>query len=1028
MLKRIGVMLVIFLMAFSQVAFASGDLASKPELQRNNLKAEDLEPTIAPEEEVRAIVEVEGEAPIEKATEKGVKFGSLSVSEKKQFLNEAKAKKKGVKKAMKGKDVNAKPIQEFNAVMNGFSVEVQYKDFETIEKIPNVKEVTIANEYEQPIAEPDMVNSKKLVEAQQAWRDYGFKGEGMVVGVIDTGIDHEHQDMMLSGDTDVKLTEDDVNETIAEENLPGRYYTEKVPYGYNYMDENHEYTDDFPGASSHGTHVAGSVGANGDESNNGILGIAPEAQLLNLKVFGNDPESQSTYGDVYIKAIDDAIKLGADVLNMSLGSPAGFVNDKAPEQQAVTRAVDNGVLMSISAGNSNKFGEGFFYPYASNPDYGVTGSPGVADDSLQVASYENSLMKVDALEYTIDGETGTFGFLSASETDPPADGSSFGLVDAGLGYPEDYEGKDLEGKFALVQRGELSFVDKALNAQNAGAAGVLVYNNTDGMINMASDPTIEIPQLSLSKTDGEQLAEALANGDNPTVAFHGDKTSIVNPEAGKMSAFTSWGLTPNLDFKPEITAPGGQIYSTLNNGEYGIKSGTSMAAPHVSGGGALVLERIDQEFGYEGANRVNLAKKLMMNTSETVDFQGAPVSPRRQGTGVMQLHAALSTPVAVSNSDTGEAKVALREVTSNTVSFELTAENFTDEAVTYDVEANAQTDTPANGGGVLVTAPNQFPAQELDGAASVDNNTIEVPANGKTTFEVTINVSEFDKDLKSTFTNGYWLEGFVTLTDPTDTNPTLSVPYVGFKGEWDDAPIFDSADESSYYGMTGIATELSDGEYGFFEGEAVISPNGDDELDSALLVVSFLRNAKEVSFNVLDADGHVVETLTEEDYVRKNYYDGGLVPTYSLDPERTWDGTIEDEPAPDGQYFLQAEGVINFDGAEQQSIKLPITVDTAGPEVDANINRGQREVDLAVSDENGVAEWEVQVDRQDPIVMTEETELELDGIHPSQVVTITATDNAGNVTEDVVMGPQGKANGKFKGNNGNESNGKGPRN
>ncbi len=729
-------------------------------------------------------------------------------------------------------------------MMNGFSVEVEYKDFQTIEKIPNVKEVSIANEYKRPIAEPDMVNSKELVEAQQAWRDYGFKGEGMVVGVIDTGIDHQHQDMVLADDTEVALTEKQVNATIEKEDLPGRYYTEKVPYGYNYMDENHAYTDDFPGASSHGTHVAGSVGANGNEDNNGIKGIAPEAQLLNLKVFGNDPDFQSTYGDIYIKAIDDAIKLDADVLNMSLGSPAGFVNDESPEQQAVTRAVDNGVFMSISAGNSAMFGDGYFYPYASNPDYGVAGSPGVAEDSLQVASFENSLMKVDALEYNINGETGTFGFLSASETAPPADGSSFELVDVGLGYAEDYDGKDIEGKYALVQRGELDFVTKALNAQKAGASGVFVYNNTDGMVNMATEPEVVIPQLFLSKSDGELLAEGLANGQAPTVAFHGETTSIVNPESGKMSDFTSWGLTPNLDFKPEITAPGGQIYSTLNNGEHGIKSGTSMAAPHISGGSALVLERVDQEFGYEGANRVNLAKQLMMNTGKTVDFEGAPVSPRRQGAGILQLHAALSTPVVVTESETGEAKVALKEVTENTASFELTAENFTDEAVTYEVEANAQTDSPADGGGVLVTAPNQFPAQELDGAATVDHNMVEVPASGSTSFEVTIDVSDWDADLNSIFTNGYWLEGFVTLTDPADVHPTLTVPYAGFKGEWDDAPIFDAADESSYYGMTGIATDLGGGSYGFFEDDAIISPNGDGELDDALLVVSFLRNAK----------------------------------------------------------------------------------------------------------------------------------------------------------------------------------------
>ncbi|QGS69557.1 S8 family serine peptidase [Oceanobacillus sp. 143] len=93
-------------------------------------------------------------------------------------------------------------------------------------------------------------------------------------------------------------------------------------------------------------------------------------------------------GDIYIKAIDDSIILGADVINMSLGSTAAFVDETDPEQQAIKNAVENGVLMSISAGNSAHLGNGFYNPYASNPDIGVVGSPGLSYDSLQVASIE----------------------------------------------------------------------------------------------------------------------------------------------------------------------------------------------------------------------------------------------------------------------------------------------------------------------------------------------------------------------------------------------------------------------------------------------------------------------------------------------------------------------------------------------------------------------------------------------------------------------------------------------------------------
>ncbi|MFC3039709.1 S8 family serine peptidase [Virgibacillus xinjiangensis] len=1032
--KKIAVvwMAVLLVLGNASVASAMGQVQQLNK-QKPSISEDEWKETNDPDQEVRVIVEMDEEAPVEEATKQGVRYKDMEKSKKTGLERAAEAVQKNAKDKMRAKGLKAKFEQEFSAVVNGFSANVKQGDIQEIEEIPEVKAVHMVNTYERPIAEPDMISSKEIIEAQAAWRDFGHQGEGMVVGIIDTGIDPSHRDMVLSDGKTAELTEEFVQETVEEEELPGKYYTEKVPYGYNYMDGNDKIREVHSEASYHGMHVAGTVGANGDEDSGGIKGVAPEAQLLALKVFGNDPEFQSTYGDIYIKAIDDAIKLGADVVNMSLGSPSGFVSEESPEQQAVSRAVDNGVLMSISAGNSAMFGDGFFYPYASNPDYGVSGSPGLAEDSLQVASYENVWMEVDALEYSIDGSEERAAFLSASSTHPDdVEEKSFALVEAGLGSPEDFEGKDLTGSYALIQRGELAFTEKALNAQAAGAAGVIIYNNEDGIVNMATDPEITIPQLFMQKSDGDALAESLQNGEEVSITFTGEKTSIVNPEAGQMSAFTSWGLTPNLDFKPEITAPGGQIYSTLNDNEYGLMSGTSMAAPHVSGGGALVLERVDEDFGYDGADRVNLAKNLMMNTSEPVDFQGAPVSPRRQGAGIMQLHAALSTPVMVTEPETNEAKVALKEVTENEVSFELQAENFSDEAVEYEVEANAQTDAPVDGGGFMISAPNDIGAYELENAATVNKDSITVPAGGSANFTVTIDVSEWDESIRQYFTNGYWLEGFVTLTDPSDNHPQLTVPYAGFKGEWDAAPIFDTPlwDPMSYYGMTGVVTHLGEDSFGVLgAGEETVdpetiafSPDGNGVKDDAGLAITLLRNAAELNVRVVDEDGNIVEHIAEEEFLAKDYYDSGLATHYKASTDWMWDGNIDGKPAPEGQYYLEAEAVIDYDGAEPQQIQLPVILDTTAPVVEADVNRGQRELSVEVADTDGgsgIASWDVIVDGSsalDEPLSGDATTHALDGIHPSQSVKVIATDHAGNVSEEVIMGPKGKAVGKGKGN------------
>lgn len=1032
MLKKGIVSALVMSLAFSNAAMAAvpepaAKVKTKVQRTLTNAVVE-----YADTEKVRVIVELKDKPTIDFAQTKGVKYSELDEATKESLESAALKQQDEVVSQLSAKKLNINVLEKFTTVVNGFSAEVEYGNIKFIKNLENVAEVYIAHEYKRPETKPEMLYSKELVEAQKAWDEYGYKGEGMIVGVIDTGIDPEHRDMILSEETEEELTAEEVAAIAKENGLKGKYYTEKVPYAYNYMDDNDTILDLGKEASMHGMHVSGTVGANGDEENGGLKGVAPEAQILGLKVFGNDPEMPSTFSDIYVKAIDDAIKLGVDVINMSLGSTAGFVLPDDPEQKAVQKAVENGVMMAISAGNSAHFGNGWDNPKASNPDIGVSGSPGISYDSLQVASYENQFMDLDAITANIGDASKKYPFLSASSAHPnDIEQKSFEVVYANLGSQEDVAALDLEGKYALIQRGTYGFTEKALNAQAKGAAGVIIFNNADGYVNMATDPAIKIPQLFMLKTDGLELKAALDAGEAVTLEFNGDVTKASNPAATKMSDFTSWGLTPNLDFKPEITAPGGQILSTFQDDKYGMMSGTSMAAPHVAGGSALVLERVDSEFGVTGLERVKVAKNILMNTGAPVVDKGTingmfefniPYSPRRQGAGLMQLHSALSTPVVVAEKTTGEAKVALREV-GDKVTFTLKAKNYSDAAVSYNVGVNVQTDLSLFD--VLGYAADELEAQPLEDVTvkvnGEDSAVVELAAGEEK--EITVDMDLTDAKVltrnaggyiaaEEVFNNGYFVEGYVTLTDTADTYPELTVPYVGFNGEWGQAPIVDAAqwETDTFYGMTGLLDENYNFlGYDYFADDIkpeymAFSPNGDGSQDKVIPLVSFLRNAKKVEFNVLDKDGKKIRTLRTENNVRKNYYDGGRSANYSLNPARAWDGVADLKNVAEGDYFIEVRAVVDYPGAEWQSYTYPVKVDVTAPTVEAEYDAETKKLTLTNTADNengsGLAYVDVLVDGESVLdaPLSGDGTYDLGSIPETSYVDVVAVDYAGNFT------------------------------
>ena len=844
-------------------------------------------------------------------------------------------------------NINMEFFHSLTTAFNGFSGKVKYADIEIIERLPQVKKVYIANEYERPDIKPDMNTSNDMIGALET----PYKGENTVIAIIDTGIDPDHRDMKLSEGTETKLTK----EIVEGMDLLGKYYTEKVPYGYNYYDLNDEILDLGPDASMHGMHVAGTAGANGDPENGGVRGVAPEAQLLAMKVFSNDPIYATTFSDIYLVAIDEAIKLGADVLNMSLGSTAAFYIPESPEDVAITNATNAGIVCAVSAGNSAQMTDGYWYPWKEHPDIGVSGSPGLNKDTIQVASIENTHMMANYLTY--EGEDGPVKvqMAIAGNIDPSKvfDGP-MEFVDGGSGHPSELP-EDVEGKIVLAIRGGLTgpFVEKIENAQDAGAAGIIVYNHEDGgedLVNMATPSVQTIPAVFIGNSGGT----ALLGLENKFVSFPEETMSIPNPNGGEMSDFTSWGTTPSLDFKPEITAPGGQIYSTLNDDQYGTMSGTSMAAPHVAGGAAVVRDYIEKSDKYKGLSeeeKARLSKVLLMNTAEIIfDEYETEYSPRRQGAGLMRLDRAVATPVRIVEYNTNEAKVALRDFDTKTFTMKFKAINDGDTEVSYKVDATVLKDFILNyeGEDINLLAADYINANVT---TNLNDDILIIPAGEEKTFEVTVDISGDDTIYRNMF-----VEGFVTLEDINDTHPDLSVPFVGFYGDWTEPKVLDSMEAfdgegTSYFGISGLGFIKGTSIYIYNSPKIYINPGTDigaeEGTDHILPILSFMRNAEEVNYNVLDEDGNVLRTILSQNFVRKNYLDGGRRNPYTIGVNALWDGTVKGQVVPDGDYFYEITTKVHYPGAEFQSKKLPISIDTTGPEI----------TDLKYDPETGKLTW-----------------------------------------------------------------------
>lgn len=931
----------------------SEEIAAKKKITDDNTSGST---TVDGNKSVRIIVQLEGKTVKDLSGGMTLKEAASNASLQSKVLNSQTSCKNAVKKI----NPEAKIRNSYSLLINGFSFEGKAKDVDAIKEIPGVKDASIANEYS-----VSMNSAKDLTEAEKVWQEKGYKGEGVVVAIVDSGIDYTHKDMKITNTSKAKLHKGDAIVTSG----PGKYYTDKVPYGYNFADKNDNIIDSNPGTGMHGMHVSGIVAANGDDSavqnNEAIKGVAPEAQLLAMKVFSNNPNFASAFSDDIVSAIEDSVKHGADVINMSLGAAAGFVSDDSAEQKAVNEANDSGVVVVISAGNEQ---------YSTAPyklkgyyDTGILGAPGTSKEALTVASYENTKVTGPSIDYEAGSEKGN-AYYTLSEVNPVKvldKESGYDVVDCGTGSSnDDFAGKDLKGKIALIKRGGNSFIDKKIRAQAAGAAGVIVYNK-DGdntYINMATDSTVKIPAVFVSNADGVTLLGLINSG--LKVKFNGTLVSIANVASGDMSDFSSWGPTPNLDLKPYVTAPGGNIWSTVNDNQYESMSGTSMASPHAAGCTALVVEHINKNFpDLKGEDKAELAKDLLVNTANVEIDPGAeekniPFSPRRQGAGLADVNNAVNNYVTALYNNNGdyEPVASLHEIDASSKAFTIKLHNYGTTRVTYNVKDNY---------GVLTEQDNSIASMSYDkkitGASlTFDKDTITVEAGKDAEVTCTLNISE------GTAKNIY-AEGYVTFESTDSKAPSIGMPYMGFYGKWDaednmDEPVWGN----TLWGQETVYSK-SNGYYYYlgYDKDTInpdligINPSDEYAYTNALPCLSFLRNVKDNKIEITDSNGKVIRQIAQDSHLRKSYQKS----TYSIDDAWTWDGTVYNqstgkyEPVADGQYYIQVRNTIDYDGVRENTLKMPVKVDSVAPEVSdlsyEDLGAGKYKIKFKASDNEG---------------------------------------------------------------------------
>jgi subtilisin family serine protease len=767
----------------------------------------------------------------------------------------------------------------YDTLFNGLSISMDRSELNKLVRIPGVANIypveTIPMPPATPGDAPELATALSMTGADIVHSELGYTGAGIKVAVVDTGIDIDHS---AFGGTGVPGTTPFPSaRVIAGYDFVGdAFNADPASPSYNPVATPDPNPDDCAG---HGSHVAGIVGANG-----GVTGVAPNVKLGAYRVFGC---AGSTTADIVIAAMERALADGMQVLNISIG--AAYQWPEYPTAMAATRLVNKRVVVVASSGNNGTNGL-----YA-------TSAPGLGEKVIGVASYDNTRIAQPA--FSISPPGALIGYNRATGAPPPPLSGTLPIAAptpvtacptlvAGH-YVNPFAPGSLAGKAALVDRGTCSFYWKARFAEEAGAAAVIIANNAAGQLNPTVDPSggasftpitcphadfptcpaITVPTVAILQIDGNAIRTRLLSGP-VDLTWTIQTVSAVHPTAGRISSFSSYGLSPDLALKPDIGAPGGSIWSTypIELGSYASLSGTSMASPHVAGAAALYLE------AYPRTSSQAMGR-LLQNTAVPQLWWANPGlglldNVHRQGAGLLQIDKAI---LGTTKIDPG--KLSLGESQGGPQIRTLSLTNAADTAVTYDLSSQNAVST----GGVLT--PSFFLS---DAMVVFDVPSVTVPAHGTASVTAAI--------VASSSPDRAQYGGYIVFT-PQGGGQVYRVPFAGFVGDYQSIqvlaptpsgfPWLARLDAGSYSQVTGPADwvySMADGDIPYF-------------------LVHLDHQARTFRMDVYDAvTGKAWYRAYSENYMGRN---SSAAAFFAI----PWDGMTysggKSYTVPDGQYVVQ---------------------------------------------------------------------------------------------------------------------------